>query len=124
MRLLHLLRGYKTLAELKAMDPGTKYSDASLADKMLRGANLSTKDHTNALMWSHGATQPTLLENVLRHCYGKQHMVESKNGRVMPRARESHDKDKGKPRKAMRPFVPYRRRFAKRAFAVEDGSEP
>ena len=65
-----------------------------------------------------------MLEQVLKQCFAKQHLAESKSGRVMPRHGSGHDKqDKVRPRKTTRPFVPYRRRFAKRAFAVDEGSE-
>ena len=60
---LHISSWYRTLAELKAMDPLTSLSPAAQADKMLRGAALTTKDQRVALMWSGGGADPQKLEN-------------------------------------------------------------
>ena len=63
---LYISSWYRTLAELKAMDPQTSLSLVAQADKMLRGAALTTKDQRIALMWSGGGADPQKLEKVLR----------------------------------------------------------
>ena len=101
------------------MDPQTSLSLVAQADKMLRGAALTTKDQSIALMWSGGGADPQKLEKVLRQCFDKCHLVEAKSGRVMPRS--AQHADRAKPHKSTsRSVPPYRRRFVKRTYAVED----
>ena len=68
---MYISSWYRTLAELKAMDPQTSLSLVAQADKMLRGAALATKDQRIALMWSGGGADPQKLEKVLRQYFDK-----------------------------------------------------
>ena len=103
---LYIATWYQVPAETRAAGPSAVLSAAALADKMLRGAALSTKDHATALMWPRGTSDPVLLEQVLRRCFAKQHPAESKSGRVTPSRGSANDKqDKVRSRKTMHPFV-------------------